>query len=37
MVEKKRGCTTKEGSKKVRKAYVIEVGESNEEKMGRLK
>jgi hypothetical protein len=28
MVGKKRGCITKEGSKKVRKADVIEVGES---------
>ena len=37
MVRKKRGRTTKEGLKKVRKADVIEVGESNEEEMGRVK
>ena len=37
MVGKKRGRTTKEGSKKVRKADVIEVGESYEEKIGRVK
>ena len=37
MVGKKRGRTTKEGSKKVRKADVIEVGESDEEETGRMK
>ena len=37
LVGKKRGRTTKEGSKKVRKTDVIEVGESDEEEMGRMK
>ena len=37
MVGKKRGRTTKEKSKKVRKVDVIEVGESDEENMGRVK
>ena len=37
MVGKKRGRTTKEGSKKVRKMDVIEVRESNEEEMKRMK
>ena len=37
MVGKKKGSTTKEGSKKVRKMDVIEVGELDEEEMERMK
>ncbi len=37
MVGKKRGRTTKEGAKKVKKADVIEVGESDEDETGRVK
>jgi hypothetical protein len=37
MVGKKRGRITKEGSKKVRKADVIEVGESDENETRRVK
>jgi hypothetical protein len=37
MVGKKRGRTTKEGAKKVKKADVIEVGESDEDEAGRVK
>ena len=37
MVGKKRGHTTKEGAKKVKKTDVIEVGESDEDETGRVK
>jgi hypothetical protein len=37
MVGKKRGRTTKEGAKKVKKTDVIEVGESDEDETGRVK
>jgi hypothetical protein len=37
MVGKKKGRITKEISKKVRKADVIEVGESDEDETGRVK
>jgi hypothetical protein len=33
----KEGATTKEGAKKVKKTDVIEVGESDEDEMGRVK
>ena len=37
MVGKKKGSTTKDGSKNVKKANVTEIGESDEEEMGRVK
>jgi hypothetical protein len=37
MVGNKRGCITKEVSKKVKKTNVIEVGESDEDETGRMK
>jgi hypothetical protein len=37
MVGKKRGRTTKEGAKKVKKTDVIEIGESDKDGTGRVK